>query len=77
MRRIEFIFTAAFAVAILAGPCGGRIQMEKARARSGDLLFGTYATSRQVEQLATDETVRARTFGVIRNLGITKLYLEV
>jgi hypothetical protein len=42
-----------------------------------DLRFGAYATSRQVEQLATDEAVRTRAWKTIRRMGITKLYIEV
>ena len=52
-------------------------QLKKARVRVGDLRFGSYATSRQVEQLATDEAVRIRAWSTIQRMGITKLYLEV
>jgi len=52
-------------------------QVEKARSRVSDLRFGSYATSHQVEQLATDETLRAHTWEAIQTMGITKLYVEV
>ncbi|MBN1507034.1 MAG: hypothetical protein JW955_09315 [Sedimentisphaerales bacterium] len=52
-------------------------QWENARRRMSDLRFGSYATSRQVERLATDETFRARVWQAIQTLGITKLYVEV
>ncbi len=41
------------------------------------LRFGSYATSHQVEQLAGDEDFRARAWDSIRQMGITKLYIEV
>ena len=43
----------------------------------GELRFSSYATSRHVEQIATDEAVRARAWETIRRMGITKLYVEV
>lgn len=52
-------------------------QLEKARSRTSILRFGCYATSQQVEQLATDEGYRARAWDAIQRMGITKLYLEV
>ena len=52
-------------------------QFEKARARIDDLRFEVYATSRQVEELATDEAARPRAWSVIRQMGITKVYVEV
>ena len=51
--------------------------LEKARGRVGDLRFGCYATSRQVEQMATDADFRARAWDVVERMGITKVYLEV
>jgi len=42
-----------------------------------DLRFGSYATSQQVEQLATDEAFRALAWEAIQRMGITKLYVEV
>jgi len=41
------------------------------------MRFSSYATSRQVEQLATDETIRIRAWNTIQRMGITKLYIEV
>ena len=52
-------------------------QFEKARARIDDLRFEVYATSRQVEELANDDAARARAWGAIQQMGITKVYLEV
>jgi len=52
-------------------------QIEKAQALKDVLRFSSYVTSRHVEQLATDETVRARAWKTIRRMGITKLYIEV
>jgi len=55
---------------------GLETQWENARRRMSDLRFGSYATSQQVEQLATDETFRARAWEAIQKMGITKLYVE-
>jgi len=41
------------------------------------LRLASYATSRHVEQLATDEAVRARALKTIEHMGITKIYIEV
>jgi len=60
----------------LAAP-GLETQWENARRRMSDLRFGSYATSQQVEQLATDETFQARAWEAIQKMGITKLYVEV
>ncbi len=43
----------------------------------GDLRFSSYATSRHVEQLATNQAIRARAWETIQRMGITKLYVEV
>ncbi|MBN2313304.1 MAG: hypothetical protein JXM79_05200 [Sedimentisphaerales bacterium] len=48
-----------------------------AKVRKDDLRFASYATSRHVEQLATDEAVRARAWETIQRMGLTKLYIEV
>ena len=64
-------------VTILFGQSSARTLQEKAEARKGDLRLASYATSRHVEQLATDETVRTRAWATIRRMGLTKLYLEV
>lgn len=42
-----------------------------------DLRLSSYATSREVEQLATNEDVRTRAWQTIERMGITKLYIEV
>lgn len=47
------------------------------RGESNELSFASYATSRQVEQLATAESARAQALSTIRRFGITKLYTEV
>jgi len=60
----------------LAGTAPG-MQWEIARSRMSDLRLGSYATSQQVEQLATDEAFRIRAWEAIRRMGITKLYVEV
>lgn len=51
--------------------------LETARQRAGDLRLGSYATSGQVEQMATDERFRNAVWATIERMGITKLYLEV
>ena len=65
---------------VASGAVGGAAaptQLEKTRRRVDDLRFGSYATSRQVKQLATDGEFRARAWDVIRKMGLTRLYLEV
>lgn len=54
-----------------------RILHENANARKGDLSLSSYATSGHVENLATDETVRASALETIRRMGLTKIYIEV
>jgi hypothetical protein len=44
---------------------------------SKDLRLASYATSRHVEQLATDEAMRERALNTVERMGITKIYLEV
>ena len=48
-------------------------QLEPSKA----LRMASYATSRHVEQLATDEAIRTQAWSTIRRFGITKLYVEV
>jgi hypothetical protein len=62
---------------LLPGYCAAATQLEKAKARMADLRFASYATSHQVEQLATDEEARTRARQTIQRFGITKLYIEV
>jgi hypothetical protein len=52
-------------------------QLEKARGRLADLRLSSYATARQVEQLADDAAFRERAWETIERMGLTKLYLEV
>jgi hypothetical protein len=54
-----------------------RTQDEKARERMEALRFSSYATSHQVEQIATDEDFRTRVEDALRQMGITRLYVEV
>jgi len=48
-----------------------------ARARAADLRLASYATSRTVERLATDEAVRGQAMVTVNRMGITKMYIEV
>ena len=52
-------------------------QLQKAQARSNDLRLGVYATSHQVEKLATDKDTRSKTWEILQQYGITKVYVEV
>ncbi len=63
-------------VAVTGGVSQGTL-LERARQRVGDVRFGSYATSRQVEQMATDEAFREAVWQTIQRMGITKLYVEV
>ena len=77
MRRTVLIAAIAVAVILLTGHATAQTQLEKARARMGDLRLASYATSREVEQLAINEDVRTRAWQAIERMGITKLYIEV
>ncbi|MCP4613480.1 MAG: hypothetical protein GY845_32715 [Planctomycetes bacterium] len=77
MKPAALISAIALIILNISGHCSAQIQLRNARARMGDLRFGSYATSRHVEQLATDEAVRDRAWDTIRRMGITKLYIEV
>jgi hypothetical protein len=77
VKRAVLIGAIVLIATILSGHCTARTGQEKARARMSDLRFGSYATSRQVEQLATNEAVRTRAWKTIQRMGITKLYIEV
>ncbi len=59
------------------GHSAAQMQQDKAEARVNDLRLASYVTSRQVEQLATNQDVRTKARQTIRRMGITKLYLEV
>ena len=71
------ISAIALVIMSISSRCSAQDQLYKARAQMGDLRFSSYATSRHVEQLATDETLRGRAWETIRRMGITKLYVEV
>lgn len=77
MKHIALIGAVALLSTALHGQSAAQPQMERARLRGGDLRFGCYATSRQVEQLATDEAFRTRAWETFQRIGITKLYVEV
>jgi len=67
----------ALIAAVFSGYGIAQAQLQRARYRMGDLRFASYATSRQVDQLATDEPYRQQAWSSIQRMGITKLYLEV
>ena len=75
VKPVALISAIALIAMSFSGHCTARGQLAKARARRGDLRLGSYATSRQVEQLATDEAVRTRAWKTIQRMGITKLYI--
>ncbi len=61
----------------VAGAVSQGTLLERARERAGDLRLGSYATSGQVQQMATDEEYRAAVWETIERMGMTKLYVEV
>ncbi len=73
-KRIFFV-TALISMPAMIGNVTAESQ--KYIEASKDLRFASYATSRQVEQLATDGAVRARALKTVERMGITKIYLEV
>ncbi len=90
IRSSEFLKSKGKAVnkAILAGMITSIVlvsigfsnvmtQEQNARRRIKDLRLASYATSHQVEQLATDPAVRTRALETIQHMGLTKLYIEV
>ena len=77
MKHALLISTIALTATIWPGQSAAQTQHDKATARTNDLRLASYATSRQVEQLATDPAVRTKAKQAIRRIGITKLYLEV
>ncbi|MBC8468768.1 MAG: hypothetical protein H8D56_04790 [Planctomycetes bacterium] len=77
MKPAALICAIALVIMNISGHCSAQGQVDKARARMGDLRFGSYVTSHHVEQLATNETIRARAWETIQRMGITKLYVEV
>ncbi len=77
VKRAALIAAMTFGAILLPRYCAAATQLEKAKARMGDLRFASYATSQQVEQLATDKEARTRAWQTIERMGITKLYIEV
>jgi len=77
VKPAALIIAIALVIVNISSYCSAQSQLEKAQARMGDLRFSSYTTSRHVEQLATDEAVRARAWQTIQRMGITKLYVEV
>jgi hypothetical protein len=77
VKRTILLGAFLLVVTILFKDSGAQIQQEKAGTRQGDLRVASYTTSRHVEQLATDETVRTKAWQTIRRMGLTKLYIEV
>ncbi len=77
MKHTIFIITIAFTAFLWPVDSFAQTQQEKAVARANDLRLASYVTSRTVEQLATDQDVRAKAIQTIRRMGITKLYLEI
>jgi hypothetical protein len=77
MRSAALISAISLVVVNISSYCFAQSQLEKARARMGDLRFSSYATSRHVEQLATNGAVRTHAWETIQRMGITKLYVEV
>jgi len=65
------------ALAAVGDFASGQTLLEEARGRVEDLRLGSYATSHQVERMATDGDFRAAVWEAVERLGITKLYLEV
>ncbi len=74
MLKRMLVIAALAAVADLAS---GRTLLEEARGRVEDLRLGSYATSHQVERMATDGDFRTAVWEAVERMGITKLYLEV
>jgi len=76
-RRWIACLLATGVLASIPARSTAQTQWEKARERLDALRFESYATSRQVEQMATDEEFRARVGEAVRRMGITKMYVEV
>ena len=75
-HMLSAVLLAIMEAGCLAGTAPGTT-WESARSRISGLRFGSYATSQQVEQLATDEAFRTTAWEAIQRMGITKLYVEV
>lgn len=77
MKHALLISTIALSTLLGAGYSDARTQFDKAAARVNDLRLSSYITSRTVERLATDSTLRTKAMQTIQRMGLTKLYLEV
>ncbi|MFH1718727.1 MAG: hypothetical protein ABIF19_15335 [Planctomycetota bacterium] len=77
MKKAILVGIIATIMFVPSGFSAGPAQEQKARLRVSDLRLASYATSHEVEQLATDPTVRTRAMETIRRMGLTKLYIEV
>lgn len=75
-RWFGFVVVSGLLMGLRAG-AEPSTSLETAHERAGDLRLGTYATSGQVEQMATDNAFRAAVWRTIERMGITKVYLEV
>lgn len=75
--RHAVLTAMALVATTFAGRSAGETLLDKARTRLDDLRLGSYATSHQVQRLATDAAARHRAWETIRRMGITRLYLEV
>ncbi|MBL7185604.1 MAG: hypothetical protein ISS70_04710 [Phycisphaerae bacterium] len=73
-QKTSFVMSLVLMLGMIGSVTSGR---QKYLEASKDLRFASYATSRQAEQLATDEAVRARALKTIERMGITKIYIEV
>ena len=68
----------AISLAVIAGMVGNtKAAQRKRHDPSRDLHFASYATSRHVEQLATDRATRTQALKTIERMRITKIYIEV
>jgi len=78
MPRVRItLVLAAGVLASLQARSFAQDQYEKAKSRLDALRLASYATSHQVEQIATDGGFRARVRETLRRMGITRLYVEV
>jgi len=55
----------------VANAASGQTLLETARERASDLRLASYATSHQVERMATDADFRAAVWEAIERMGIT------
>jgi hypothetical protein len=75
MQAKKWIIVVALSVLVSPGYSAG--QIPPGQTQSDDLRLASYVTSRQVEQLATDEAQRTRAWQTIQRMGLRTLYLEV